>query len=103
MKSIAAIMIVVMLSGCASFAKPEAVIGCQAADTVTTIAALHGGASEANPIVAGIIKSAGYFGLIVFKIAITLLLLNYADEHPEAVGFGTAITCGAAVNNLLLL
>lgn len=103
MKSIAAILVVVMLSGCASFAKPEAVIGCQAADTVTTIAALHGGATEANPIVAGIIKSSGYFGLIVFKVAVTLLLLHYADDHPEAVGAGTAITCGAAVNNLLLL
>lgn len=89
--------------GCASFAKPETVAGCQAADTVTTIAALGAGATEANPIVANIIGSAGYGGLIIVKALVTLLLLNYADEAPEAVGGVTVATCAIAAHNLLFL
>lgn len=103
MRLIAAIMLVSMLSGCATFAKPEIITGCQVADTVTTIAALKAGASEANPIVAGVIKHAGYFGLIALKVAVTMVLIHYATEQPEATGAVTAATCAAAVNNVLLL
>lgn len=103
MKNIIIAMLLISMAGCAQLARDEITIGCQAADAVTTVAALEAGASEANPIVAKIIASSGYLGLVVFKVVIAAILMHYSDDAPEAVGAANAITCGAALNNALLL
>lgn len=101
-KLLAALFLSLALSGCAQFAEREAVIGCQVADTATTVIAVNSGAVEANPIMAGILNSMGWMGFLVFKAAITLFLLDQADKEPEIVGGATAATCGIAIHNLLL-
>lgn len=98
---LAALLLIATLTGCAAFSKPEAVAGCQVADAVTTIIALKAGAVEANPLVAGVISSAGYGGLIVLKLLVTLLLLSVADDAPEAVGAVSIATCAVAAHNVL--
>lgn len=88
------------LTGCASLSSREATIACQAADTITTLLALNHGAREANPLMAGVIKSFGYPGFLLTKFAVTWFLLDRREEHPEAVAAANIITCGAAVHNI---
>lgn len=95
------ILLAVFLSGCAQFSSKEATVGCQAADTVTTIIALKSGASEANPLLAPLIASVGYGGLIVVKALVTWLLLEVREEAPEVVGGVNAATCAVAARNVL--
>lgn len=75
---------------------------CKAADVVTTIYLLEhvAGATEANPVMAGLI-SHGYLPLIAFSAALVWLIKEV--NEPVATGFANVVTCGAAVNNLLLI
>ena len=45
------VLVLCLLSGCAVLETKGAVVGCQAADTVTTLHAVSLGAREANPVV----------------------------------------------------
>lgn len=87
---------------CAVLSTKQAAIGCQALDLGTTIAALRGGATEANPVVASVINAAGIPGLVVMKIAVTYVLLHFREENPKAVAVANGVTCAAGVHNALL-
>jgi hypothetical protein len=107
-KLAAALAAAVILSGCATLASNEATIGCQAADTVTTIAALESGAREGNPLLARVLEGAGLPGLVLVKIAITWALLKYVrPERSELERTGRAAVnaqaCAAAVYNLAVV
>jgi hypothetical protein len=89
-----------VLGGCAAMASKEAFVGCQAADTVTTLHALDLGAREANPVVEGLLEKFGPPGFIAVKIAVTLLFLQvYPDIGSNLVIALNAVTCGVAARN----
>jgi len=100
MKVIAA-MLFLTLTGCSTLSKPETFAACQAADAVTTIAAINHGAVETNPIVAWAIKHAGYAGMIGLKVALVAAVYYWLDDiHPDVIAVGSAITCGIAIHNI---
>ena len=92
-----------LLSGCATLGGKELTVGCQAADALTTVAALAKvGAVESNPLVAGVIHSVGIPGFLLMKAGMAYLLTR--DSVPkEARVVANVVTCGAAVHNLVLL
>jgi len=61
------------------------VVGCQAADTYTTVEGLERGAREVNPIVAGIIAAGGIAAFVATKVGVTLLILHYHAEISTGV------------------
>jgi len=81
---------------------PDTFTVCKAADVATTIYLLENiaGATEANPLMAGLI-SHGYLPLIAFSAAVVWLIHKVND--PVATGIANVLTCGAAINNLLLI
>ena len=89
-----------LLSGCTALASKPAVVGCQAADTVTTLQGMERGAREVNPIVAGIFSLGGAAEFIAAKTGVTLLVLHYHAEISTGVlAAAHVITCGAAIHN----
>jgi hypothetical protein len=91
------------LGGCAALASKEAVVGCQAADAVTTLHALDLGAREANPVVEWLLEKFGAGGFIAAKIAATLLFLQvYPDISSTVVMALNAATCGIALRNAFI-
>ena len=94
----------IFLCGCSTIASKEAIIGCQAADTLTTVHGVTHPAPQANPLMAGIINSFGIAGFVAFKAALTYFLVTRHDDIPvTALATVNVITCGAAVNNLLVI
>ena len=91
---------VCLLGGCAAFASKEAVVFCQAADTVTTLHATSLGAHEVNPFVRWLLETTGPGGFIAAKITVTLL---FVQIHPELsadlVRLVNGVTCGVAAHN----
>lgn len=74
---------------------------CKAADVVSTIYVIeHGIGVEANPIVAGLLAH-GYIPFILLSAGIYWLIKE--ANNPVATGITNVVTCGAAVNNLLLI
>ena len=74
---------------------------CKAADVISTIYVIeHGIGVEANPIMAGLI-SHGYIPFILFSAAVYWLIKEV--NNPITTGVSNVITCGAAINNLLLI
>jgi hypothetical protein len=93
--------LVCLLSGCALLASKEAVIGCQTADTVTTLHGLSLGAKEANPIVAWILEKSGTPGFIAVKAGVTLLVLyHYPVISADLLALANGVTCAAAAHNM---
>ena len=80
------------------------VVGCQAADTVTTVQGLERGAREVNPIVAGIIAAGGIAAFVATKVGVTLLILHYHSEISSGVlAAANVVTCGVAAHNAHVL
>ena len=74
---------------------------CKAADVISTIYVIeHGIGVEANPIMAGLI-SHGYIPFILVSAAVYWLIKQI--NNPIATGVSNVVTCGAAINNLLLI
>ena len=94
-------LIVLLLSGCTTLSSPEAVVGCQAADAVSTAVALDAGLVEANPLMAAVIDSLGIPGLFIAKGLIALALLHVHND--TVVGVATGATCAVAVHNFLII
>jgi hypothetical protein len=91
---------IVLLAGCTVLQSKEAVVFCQAGDTVTTLHALDLGAREANPVVDGLIETFGPGGFIAAKIAVTLLVLHYYPQlSSDLVGLLNGATCAVAAHN----
>jgi hypothetical protein len=102
-KTILALAFACALGGCAVLASKEAVVGCQAADTVTTLHALDLGAREANPVVKWLLENFGPGGFIAVKIGVTLLFLQvYPDISSTVVIALNAATCGIALRNAFI-
>lgn len=75
-------------------------VGCQAADTVTTLHGISLGARETNPIVAWILEKSGPYGLIAVKAGVTLLVLHhYPVLSSDLLALANGVTCAAAANN----
>ena len=80
------------------------VVGCQAADTVTTVQGLERGAREVNPIVAGIIAAGGITAFVATKVGVTLIVLHYHSEISSGIlATANVLTCGVAVHNSRVL
>ncbi|HYL87845.1 MAG TPA: DUF5658 family protein [Burkholderiales bacterium] len=92
------------MSGCATLASEPVVVGCQAADTVTTVQGLERGGREVNPIVAGIIAAGGITAFVATKVGITLVILHYHSEISTGIlATANVLTCGAAAHNATVL
>jgi hypothetical protein len=77
------------------------VVGCQAADTGTTLHALEHGAEELNPFVAAILGALGPAGFIAAKAGVTLLVLHYhAEVSSGLLATVNVVTCGVAAHNV---
>ena len=80
------------------------VVGCQAADTATTVQGLDRGAKELNPIVAAIIGVGGIAAFIATKIGVTLMILHYHSQISTGVlAAADVVTCGVAAHNARVL
>jgi hypothetical protein len=89
-----------MLSGCAVLASEAAVVGCQVADTVTTLRALELGGREANPVVKWLLEESGPGGFMAAKIGATALFLTvYPDVPSGLVMLINGATCLVAAHN----
>ena len=98
-----ALLAVVALSGCGTLASRGAVVGCQAADTATTLHALSLGAKERNPIVRALLETFGAQGFVAAKIGVTLLVLHsYPALSMDLLATIDGITCAAAANNAVV-
>lgn len=92
-----------LLGGCGVLASEEALVGCQAADTVTTLHALDLGARERNPVVEFLLERFGAGGFIAAKIGVTLLVLHYYPALPSGIVYlANGVTCGVALHNALV-
>jgi len=91
-----------LLAGCNTLASRGAVVGCQAADTATTLHGLSQGAREVNPVVAGLIDKFGKEGFVAVKVGITLLVLHYYPVvSRDLLATVDGVTCGVAAHNEL--
>jgi hypothetical protein len=89
-----------MLGGCAALASEAAVVGCQVADTVTTLRALELGGREANPVVDWLIEKTGPGGFMAVKAGATALFLAvYPDVPSGVVMLVNGVTCAVAAHN----
>ena len=96
----ALLLAVISLAGCSVLEKRGAVVGCQAADTATTLHGLELGAKEANPVVARLLDRFGPQGFIAVKTGVTLLVLHhYAAISPDLLAVLNGLTCGVAAHN----
>ena len=63
----------------------------------------HGG-RELNPFVAAIFTAAGPAGFIAAKTGVTLLVLHdYAEISSGILAAASAITCGVAAHNAIVI
>jgi Domain of unknown function (DUF5658) len=98
--TVLALALALALDGCAVLESKAAVVGCQAADTVTTLHALDLGAREANPVVDWLLKEFGPGGFIAAKIGVTLLFLQvYPEISSDLVILVNGLTCAVAARN----
>jgi hypothetical protein len=99
-KTLLALACASMLSGCAALASEAAVVGCQAADTVTTLRAVELGAREANPVVEWLIENLGPGGFMAAKAGATALFLSVFPDVPSGlVMLLNGVTCAVAGHN----
>lgn len=100
-----ALALVLLLNGCAVLSDHRVVAGCQVADGLTTYYALTHGATEANPLLAGL----GPGGILLFKVILAYALWDYF-KPPEgreldgdmkfAAGTVALLGCLPAASNL---
>ncbi len=89
-----------VLSGCAVLASEAAVVGCQVADTVTTLRAVEIGVREANPVVEWLLEKSGPGGFMAAKVGATALFLTvYPDVPSGLVILLNGVTCAVAAHN----
>ncbi len=102
-KTLLALAAAALVGGCAVLESKAAVVGCQTADTVTTLHALDLGAREANPVVEWLLKEFGPGGFIAVKIGVTLLFLQvYPEISSDLVILVNGVTCAVAARNAVI-
>lgn len=103
-------VLAIVLAGCATtdehpfvqaMSSDAAAIGCQAADAVSTYVVLSkvSGVHEANPLMAGVIKTLGWPGFFAVKLALALFMTSDSINPTVAAAVNTA-TCGVAISNI---
>jgi hypothetical protein len=101
----AALVLALALSGCSTLGKvassKETFAYCQAADAVTTYAALSSGFIEANPAMAGLLGH-GWLPFLVVKAALVWAIYKI-DLPPAAQTAVNVLACAPAVSNAVLL
>lgn len=99
-KTVLALACASLLSGCAVLSSEAAVVGCQVADTVTTLRAVELGGREANPVVEWLLKQFGPGGFMAAKAGATALFLSvYPDVPSGLVMLINGVTCAVAAHN----
>lgn len=97
--------LVLALSGCSTLgtvaSSKETFAYCQAADAVTTYAALSSGLMEANPVMAGLLGH-GWLPFLVVKAALVWAVYKL-DLPPAAQTAVNVLACAPAVSNAVLL
>jgi hypothetical protein len=94
------VVAIALLAGCSTLASRGAWVGCQAADTGSTVYALDHGGRELNPVVGAIIGAFGTVGFIAAKTGITLLVLHeYAEVPRDLMATASGLTCAVAAHN----
>ena len=106
MKRIVAILLLFMVSGCATIhpvaSSRETFAACQAADAVTTYVALQKpGLVEGNPIMAKLI-SHGWLPFLMFKAAL-VWYVYWLEASPSTQMVFNAIACAPVVHNTNVL
>jgi len=101
--------LLISLAGCATtdnhpfvktMSSDTAAVACQAADALTTVWALsHVGVHEANPIMAGVLKTLGIPGFLLVKLLMALYMTSDSINPTVAAAINTA-TCGVAISNV---
>lgn len=105
---------ILWLAACAGFAKtvskPEGALICHAADAATTAVAIHNGATELNPLMAGLIDSVGIAGFVAFKLVVGYWVYrSLKDEQKRGKditfisGLHNMVICGVAVHNMRVI
>ena len=81
-------------------ASKEAAVGCQAADTLTTLHATSLGGQELNPFVRWLLEITGPIGFVSAKLAVTLLFVHLHPEmSADLVRLVNGVTCTVALHN----
>jgi len=96
------LLIILLLSGCATLQQPETLTACAAADVSTTLVGVKMGLiKEANPIWAASVN-AGHPAAFILATIAGVLLINWLDE-PKITGTASGVLCGLAGWNLFLM
>ena len=105
-RALAALALVLSLSGCATIqsvaSSKETFVACQVFDVATTYVAISKvGLVEGNPIIAALLKH-GWLPVIAFKIAIIWAVYE-ANFSPAAQTVANVVACAPGVWNATLL
>lgn len=105
-RTLAALLLVFTLSGCATIqevaSSKETFVACQVLDTATTYVGISKvGLMEGNPIVAALLKH-GWLPFIAFKVALVWIVYE-ADFSPPAQTAANVVACLPVVHNAILL
>ena len=99
-----ALCMALTLSACASIpTTPKVFIACRVADTATTIAAVHVGATEVNPLMAHLLAH-GYAPFIAVEAAVTWFVVSQwkkmGDTEKKVIN---VVGCIPPVNNVAVI
>jgi hypothetical protein len=95
LRVVVALILVVVLQGCAALQSKEVAIACQVADVGTTMYGKHIGAVETNPLVPN------NNALLFIKAAIVALLWTQWDKMDDfGRGAATILSCLPVGNNI---
>ena len=104
-KAMVAVMLMLLLPGCAVLGDHRVAAGCQAVDGVTTYYALKHGAVEGNSLLAGASPGA----ILLIKLAFAYAIYKAFDRpdvtKSERAGLGavTFLGCVPAANNIKVI
>ena len=103
-----ALILILLLSGCATIERPETLAMCAAADVLTTAYSVHTGiAHETNPLLATSVNAHHFLPMLLSKVAIVGLIwwvydLTKPSQTMDAgMVAGNVVTCGVAASNLV--
>ncbi len=105
-RTLAALLLVFALSGCATIqevaSSKETFVACQVFDVATTYVGISKfGLMEGNPIVAALLKH-GWLPMIGFKLAL-IWAVYQADFSPKAQTVANVVACAPGVWNTHML
>ena len=100
------LLLVLLLSGCATLKSPQTLGACAVADVGTTAFAVsHGLGIEKNPLLAPSVNAHHFLPLVLSKLAVVGLIwwiydLTKPNQAADAgMVAGNVVTCGIAASN----